>query len=1260
MLINAAPINAGPVDGGGTVVPPPDTSNLQLVNTAPNKSTDPIVPGLTSRIKPGEPVQMSLRSLNSSIEPGSLRVLFGLTHLEHEGFLPENDPNLAILKANIQLQTSEHRLPITGTVPRSLSAGSLLFTKGSSSDNELGIYEIKFPIQNKASILGYFKFRTKTSWQLFNPDWCNLSSMTGMYFGLEHGSFNTAGYAFLRSPSFGHGSLVVGGPLQVYGNARPGQTEYTGFDWRAQPDNTVVEVWIYFNAIGYPPPFSPAYLPVLEVWTKIAGVDEVPVVRAQIPVGGLGTFQVPTSNFSNYRFGPSDYATLYFGNVGRNADVLQIDDWALFPDFEMVVSEGEARPTGSILRLPDTPTQFLASDALDPRALSPGRWFNIADAGFFNPSPSFLFQPGKKAIPQSLRLAKIAGAAGGFERIEPRLETLADGCTIEAFMSGDQTSRVADSFGAGICIEDGTKTYRAVMLQTETVTTIGISSSVTPDFEDYYVPLGSDGFPLPIDWSSLKLVRLIVDRLRSKVALVVDEVRVLEIPISHAFPPSFSASGRMSFGHLMSLGSAGTMDVSRLTYTNRYKAWEIIDQVIPGTTPAYVLQASGTGSTALDAAAPHATAASIAKTAFGSDGSYRYYQLYDDFSEVKGAQVDFEARVVSYTDGTSSPFSSLSWTGAGVTLFLGNKKLHLGFFDAGTSGRVLGVIPGSGTVEDIVNQTVLGRKFSTPVDWTQDLLYRLVIRGYNSIEVWVDSVAQDPVIVIPWRNDEEGFDLPVDFTSPSIAFGHFDGVSSSVTAWKAVRHSISNGYDMAVAEVFKDGAPLSAFGGRSFVSVSFDEEPPDSVPPVFSGLVSVVPTSGDPFQSLHLSWAPASDNISHPSQIVYDIYMFPFHAVGSFGTPTATSIAGATSYDLGGLAPGSQHTFVVRARDIAGNRDSNTVAVDGTTQMDVTPPVFTSGATLLDTPTTTSLTVHWSLATDTVSPQDEIGYLIYVATTPGGQNFSLADFDTGPGLITSAVISSLSPNTTYYIVVRAYDGQGNIDTNSIEVTATTASAGDTTPPIFGGAISATSIGPASVQWDWLLATDDVTAQDDIIYGLWWSYVSGGQDFGQPPVVTFIGGATEASTTSASWGHGNTIYFVIRAQDEAGNWDTNTVEVSCDVEADTTPPTFDGITSLEVNEDDAHFFNAGWSAGSDDVTIDFELQYNFYLSLTSGGQNFPFPDFSYSPGFSVPSPYLLTNGTELDPNTTYFVVIRAQDLSGNEDSNTVELSITTGP
>jgi hypothetical protein len=122
----------------------------------------------------------------------------------------------------------------------------------------------------------------------------------------------------------------------------------------------------------------------------------------------------------------------------------------------------------------------------------------------------------------------------------------------------------------------------------------------------------------------------------------------------------------------------------------------------------------------------------------------------------------------------------------------------------------------------------------------------------------------------------------------------------------------------------------------------------------------------------------------------------------------------------------------------AAERDINLHGQHTTIDMDLAkesvPPVF-NGLETVGSGTLTSLVLSWQPATDNVTPPEHIQYLIYMSET-SGQDFNTPTYKTPLGA-TSYTVTGLSPNTTYYFVVRAMDEVGNIDTNIKEMSAVT-------------------------------------------------------------------------------------------------------------------------------------------------------------------------------------------------------------------------------
>ncbi len=108
----------------------------------------------------------------------------------------------------------------------------------------------------------------------------------------------------------------------------------------------------------------------------------------------------------------------------------------------------------------------------------------------------------------------------------------------------------------------------------------------------------------------------------------------------------------------------------------------------------------------------------------------------------------------------------------------------------------------------------------------------------------------------------------------------------------------------------------------------------DTTPPKFGGLqqaYACTPGPQRPGQTtpFNLSWEAATDDFTPPSQIVYDVYLANTSGGEDFSDPTWVTPPGVFGYRTAGLPSHGTFYFVVRARDMAGNEDANTVELRG-------------------------------------------------------------------------------------------------------------------------------------------------------------------------------------------------------------------------------------------------------------------------------------------------------------------------------------------
>ncbi len=208
---------------------------------------------------------------------------------------------------------------------------------------------------------------------------------------------------------------------------------------------------------------------------------------------------------------------------------------------------------------------------------------------------------------------------------------------------------------------------------------------------------------------------------------------------------------------------------------------------------------------------------------------------------------------------------------------------------------------------------------------------------------------------------------------------------------------------------------------------------------------------------------------------------------------------------------------------------------DGAATGDKTAPRF-SGLTTATATGTTTVDLQWSAASDDRSAASQITYQVFVATGSLRQNFATPSFQTAPGA-TMYTVSGLDLATKYYFIVRARDEAGNSDGNLTERSATTLQQPDTMAPTFAGA-SGTSVTGNTITLSWTQGSDDVASPAQLRYALFLSKTAGGQDFNKPEVITPSG---VSNYTVTGLDAQTAYYLVARAQDPAGNRETNTVE-----------------------------------------------------------------------------------------------------------------------
>lgn len=413
----------------------------------------------------------------------------------------------------------------------------------------------------------------------------------------------------------------------------------------------------------------------------------------------------------------------------------------------------------------------------------------------------------------------------------------------------------------------------------------------------------------------------------------------------------------------------------------------------------------------------------------------------------------------------------------------------------------------------------------------------------------------------------------------------------------------------------------------------------DGVAPAFDGVETASAVTESRIQ---LSWTPADDNVTPGSRMAYRVYVANAAGGQDFAAPHITTPSGASGALISDLDPALNYFFTVRAVDEAGNEDDNTVEASATTP-DESPPKF-AGVSSVEADGARALDVSWNPAFDAGSAEATLTYRVYFGETETGVNFDSPEIETSPGE-TTARIEGLDPLTDYSVVVRAVDEAGNEDTNTLARSAFTP---EGESPVFFGATQAIATGQ-SIKVYWQPASDNVTEQANIIYDIYESQSSNGQNFASP---TYTSEPGQIDFIAQNLLPGVRYYYVVRARDVAKNSDANVVQVNARTtgETDNGPPTFGGVQSVTGTSPST--LEVSWNAATDDVSPASRIVYDIFVSDTSGGQSFA------TPSFTTPAGVTSTVLTGLAANATRFVVVRARDESGKSLSNTTEASGTT--
>lgn len=772
------------------------------------------IPGdLDEPFSPYDALQLGLKTSTAAarVDLESLNFILGYSAFVHKGEIPTDQ---VFPEGEATLRTIEHKSPAGSNSTVTIDGDdNLVVTKGASDLNP-SIFELTVPHTDpKTSVMARIRFKINLAWTPGSPNWTSETDIVAPFLGLEIGLDNKMATVCLRDDG-ANGEVVFGGPLLAFGGARTTEGTFAS-DWLSQPDNSSYELLIFVDRYAHRISIG-----------KISSGDTSVQPVGTIDYDDLVVFPAPGEAATQTREGASDTITLYFGNVGTAGSVLVIEDWGLYTDIRLPFNEGATRGSDSIVMKSDCPVQFDARNKVLPSKMNPGRWLPLD--GDNAPEPTFGYRPGVNRTPEHIVIPKEGSASVGYTKKEPYLESLTEGYLAEIYMAEDLVIPYQETTAAGISVDDGDKVLKLYLLDNGARRSIGLLKDVAllGDMDQgYYLPSDDDDVTI----TKMGLYRLLFDRINDRIIVFNDWQKLLETsPSTATLPPSLTGEGQISFGHIEPVNTEVDLKVGLFNFFPVYGYWDLElgyepqSVSLPADTRFYYtgirtgewyLTSDGFEINKLD-------------VTYDDGCAYLTKTLSVGTQAADSAVLDFTAYVTKYTKGGVLSYPGVS-TGVGANIDLNGKTIQFRFFDCGLHGKKIGIVPGSGSEDDILNQSELGRQFSASHDWTESTNYRILVSRNEFIKVWVDSITSDPVLTLLWDKATGSFDLPDTEggnTQPNFHLGHFDGQTTSQSIWTRIGWGTGRGYELGVTIEYPGGvAPSSVFDGKLFLDGNIGE-----------------------------------------------------------------------------------------------------------------------------------------------------------------------------------------------------------------------------------------------------------------------------------------------------------------------------------------------------------------------------------------------------------------------------------------------------
>jgi len=399
---------------------------------------------------------------------------------------------------------------------------------------------------------------------------------------------------------------------------------------------------------------------------------------------------------------------------------------------------------------------------------------------------------------------------------------------------------------------------------------------------------------------------------------------------------------------------------------------------------------------------------------------------------------------------------------------------------------------------------------------------------------------------------------------------------------------------------------------------------------------------------IKLTWTASSSG----DAAQYNIYRATTSEGQNYTNPTYTVSVGTNTYTDTSTSDGVTYYYVVRTEDSLGNIETNTDEVS--TMASASGPSFSSitadksayknGETITLTVTLANHDTGCTFTADFSNIDDQYltgGEIVENWGTDTRDNDEDGHTD-NPGeqgiYVITYLISMVNSRTdsSYNIPVTATNAAENSTTSSISLTL------DNIPLSAPTDLTATPLVDGSIQLTWTASSSSDISQ----YNIYRATTSGGEDYTSPTYTVLVGtnSYTDTSTTAEV-----IYYYVVRAQDSAGNIETNTNEVSATAGIpDTTapPPPYFGISSFDSTTGKIVISGTTGADASQPQEVEIFLN-GSSQGTTVADANGDFTTENFTPGI------ILVSGHN-------FITVQATDKVGNKGSLSAPLKLNYKP